>query len=73
MFIIKFLERDYGITAKHVFKGFNMSDLVVTRDMLPQKGTSPAPIERFALIDGDASALSSQVRNFNKNAPAWKS
>lgn len=59
MFIINFRGRYYGLTAKHVFKDFEISQLVVARDKMPQKGTPPAPIEQVALMaeDGDISDL----------------
>lgn len=35
MFIVEFRGRCYGLTAKHVLKGYEPSQLVVARDAVP--------------------------------------
>jgi len=47
LFLVRFKERIYGITAHHVFtgNGFEPNRLFITREKFAKKGTPPAPIK----------------------------
>jgi len=47
LFIVQFEERVFGVTCRHVFKDFEPSRLFVAPRTLPEKGDSPAFVERI--------------------------
>ncbi len=44
LFLVNYHNRIYGVTAKHVVKGFELGDLILTGKKRPQKGDEPAAI-----------------------------
>jgi hypothetical protein len=48
LFVVKYRGTLYGLTCKHVLKGWNAGTLFVTRRKMAEKGTPPAPIVNIA-------------------------
>src|ERR1700675_1832162 len=50
LFLVRYRDRDYGVTCRHVFtgNGFDPNRLFITREKHAKKGSMPAPIKGVA-------------------------